>query len=180
MSQHPRSHAASSRPINITYGDPEVAGACDLLPAGAFHRDGESSGVRRGIREATGWPEIGTGKPWQPQSSTNLLGPHSHTVRSRFFSCTAGWHKPPTAEEFHEAVQACQKPVADGQPVPVTPRQQEIIRTWLREAEPGEMVLAWLEEAYEWRELVAAAHVVGYYRNELNYFLNQFACESDG
>ena len=75
-------------------------------------------------------------------------GPHSWTVQKRIARSCAGWPEPPTAEEFHDALRA-QKP---------TRRQQNLISMWMLEASNEDVILAWAEEAYTIRELVAAVH----------------------
>ena len=72
----------------------------------------------------------------------------SATVRSRLGSSCCGWVIQPTSTEFYDAIHA-ETP---------TKRQRALIRMWTREAEPAQIVLAWAEEVYTMRELVAAVH----------------------
>ena len=72
----------------------------------------------------------------------------SATVRSRLASSCCGWGVQPTSAEFNAAIRA-EAP---------TSRQRVLIRMWAREAEPEQIVLAWAEEVYTFRELVAAFH----------------------
>ena len=72
----------------------------------------------------------------------------SATVRSRIASSCCGWVVQPTSAEFYDAIRA-ETP---------TSRQRVLIRMWAREAEPEQIVLAWAEEVYTFRELVAAFH----------------------
>ena len=72
----------------------------------------------------------------------------SATVRSRIGSSCCGWAVQPTTAEFYDAIRA---------EAPTT-RQRALIRMWAREAEPAQIVLAWAEEVYTFRELVAAFH----------------------
>ena len=144
---------ANNRPmIVIKYGDPWETDPCNLLPPDAFHTADETPTDRRSLRSRFGLPEGSTGE-------------NSSAVRSRFVSCTAGWPTPPTSEEFYLAVQAAAP----------SSRQKAVIRAWLAEATYQEIMLAWLEEAFSWRELVAAVHRVGYQPYGLNRYLNQFA-----
>ena len=92
-------------------------------------------------------------------------GQNSASVRARLLSCTAGWPSPPTAAELYHALRS-ERP---------SPREATVIRAWLREATYSEILLAWVEEAYSWRDLVAAIHRVGFRRNGLNRHLNRFA-----
>lgn len=72
----------------------------------------------------------------------------SATVGSRIASSCCGWPVQPTSAEFYDAIHA---------ETPTT-RQRVLIRMWAREAEPAQIVLAWAEEVYTLRELVAAFH----------------------
>ena len=72
----------------------------------------------------------------------------SAAVRSRIASSCCGWVVRPTSAEFYDAIHA-ERP---------TTRQRVLIRMWAREAEPAQVVLAWAEEVYTLRELVAAFH----------------------
>lgn len=78
-------------------------------------------------------------------------GPGSTAVTGRIASSCAGWVEPPTGAEFFEAVRA---------ETPTT-RQADIISMWLLEATDDEILLAWAEEAYSFRELVNAIHNAG-------------------
>ena len=72
----------------------------------------------------------------------------SATVRSRLGRSCCGWVIQPASTEFYDAIHA-ETP---------TKRQRALIRMWTREAEPAQIVLAWAEEVYTMRELVAAVH----------------------
>ena len=58
---------------------------------------------------------------------------------------------PPTGAEFFDAVHA-RNP---------TTRQAQLISMWLFEATNDEIMLAWAEEAYSFRDLVNAIHEAG-------------------
>ena len=60
----------------------------------------------------------------------------------------AGWRRRPRSEEFYDAVHA-DRP---------TPRERQLIRTWLQEASREDLLYAWAEGAYTWRELARAVH----------------------
>ena len=144
---------AENRPtIVVTYGDPWDTEPCLLLHPDDFHGADETPTDRRELRSRFGLSEEDTGK-------------NSSAVRSRFMSCTAGWPVPPTSEDLYIALRADEP----------SSRQKAVTRTWLAEAAYREIMLAWLEEAFSWRELVAAVHRVEYQRNDLNRYLNQFA-----
>ncbi len=138
--------------IEVRFGDPLDVSPCELLPEEAFDGPGESATDRAAIRRTFGFDEKHT-------------GPNSSAVRSRFFSCTAGWPEPPTPGEFYRAVR-------DPRP---SPRARAVLHAWVNEATDGEIVRAWIEEAYSWRELVAAVHRIGHRRNRINRLLNRFA-----
>lgn len=79
------------------------------------------------------------------------LGRQSRTVARRIASSCAGWAKRPTVAEFYDAVRA-QEP---------TDQQRSLIAMWVREATNAELLMAWMEEVYSERELVAAIHRAG-------------------
>ena len=79
------------------------------------------------------------------------LGRHSRTVERRIASSCAGWAEPPTAAEFYDALRAARP----------TERQQSLVAMWVREATDAELLMAWMEEVYTDRELVAAIHRAG-------------------
>lgn len=92
-------------------------------------------------------------------------GRHSRTVWSRLFSSCAGWPDPkPTPEELYDAVHADQPSV----------RERTVVRTFVNEASPAEMLRAWAERVYTWRTLVLAVHRIGYDHPAINVFLNNF------
>ena len=95
------------------------------------------------------------------------IGARSRTVRRRIRSSCAGWPNPPTSEEFRNAMQASEP----------SDRQQDIVTMWVLEATWTEMLLAWAEEAYSWRELVNAIHAAGAARDhpERNQDLNSLS-----
>ena len=78
-------------------------------------------------------------------------GPDSRTVRNRIARSCAGWPERPTGREFYDAIRA---------PRP-TERQRCLISMWMLEATDEDVILAWAEEAYTLRDLVAAAHRAG-------------------
>ena len=78
-------------------------------------------------------------------------GPESAAVARRIASSCAGWVTPPTGAEFFAAVHA-RNP---------TTRQAQLISMWLFEATNDEIMLAWAEEAYSFRDLVNAIHQAG-------------------
>ena len=147
----PQQAAAVVPRVEVFYGD-EVESRCDLLPETAFRTDRETRVDKPALRAMYG-------------VSGDELGPNSATVRSRLFSCTAGWPQPPGPADLHEALRA-ENP---------TPRQASVIRAWLQEATLVEIMLAWIEDAYSWRVLVRAIHRLGYRDPRLNRYLNQFA-----
>lgn len=79
------------------------------------------------------------------------IGPNSRTVARRIASACAGWRTPPTSREFFDAVRS-EMP---------SPRQAVIVTMWLREATDDDLILAWAEEAYTFRQLAHAIHRSG-------------------
>ena len=88
---------------------------------------------------------------WHPRHDPDQLGRASRAVRRRLASSCAGWKRQPTAEEFYEAVRTSSPDEG----------QSQIIETWLQEATREDLVEAWAENAYTWRELAAAIHRSG-------------------
>ena len=139
---------------DITWGDPWEMEPCTLLPVEAFAGSDDLP------------PNVALRRLWgAPDEETRE---HSRTVTWRFFSCTAGWPEPPTAADLYAAIQA-EAP---------TSRQRAVIRTWLDEATYAELMLAWIEEAYTWRDLVAAAHRIGFNGFGVSRWLNGMARET--
>ena len=92
-------------------------------------------------------------------------GSRSVTVDVRLRRSCAGWVRRPTAREFYEAVRSRQP----------TERQRSILDTWANEAEPHELLAAWTEHAYTFRELAAALHRAGLSRCRAADTLNRWA-----
>lgn len=99
------------------------------------------------------------------------LGPKSETVQHRISCSCAGWVAPPTPEEFYDALRA-EHP---------DERQRQIVSMWVLEATDEDIMMAWLEEVYCFRELAAAMHRTGAtrYNPERNFELNGFAAWPD-
>ena len=83
-----------------------------------------------------------------PGHDPSALRARSSTVDSRINSSCCGWVTQPTSAEFYDAIHA-EMP---------TRRQRALIRMWTKEARPNEIVMAWAEEVYTLRELIAAIH----------------------
>ena len=136
--------------MEVIVGAPEHR-PCDLLAAQAFPTP-EDVRPDPELRRRGGVPDEETGA-------------NSHAVYWRFFSSCAGWPRPPSPEEFYQAIRA-EHP---------SRRQQAVLLVWFCEATDSEILHGWIEEAYTWPMLVAAVHRIGYRRNALNHYLNGFA-----
>lgn len=79
------------------------------------------------------------------------LGRNSRTVARRIASSCAGWRHGPSAAEFCDAVRA------EGP----TRQQRSLIAMRVRGASDEELLLAWADEVYSDRMLVAAIHPAG-------------------
>ena len=88
---------------------------------------------------------------FHPRHDPAQIGRASRALRGRLRSSCAGWQEKPTSEEFYDAIRATEP----------TPRQVDMIRTWLQEGEREELLEAWAEGAYTWRELARAIHRAG-------------------
>ncbi|MYH30880.1 MAG: hypothetical protein F4018_19820 [Acidobacteria bacterium] len=88
---------------------------------------------------------------FHPDHDPGQLGRHSRAVRRRLGSSCAGWRRKPRPEEFYDAVRASRP----------SPRERQLIRTWLQEASREDFLYAWAEGVYTWRELARAVHAAG-------------------
>ena len=95
-------------------------------------------------------------------------GRHALAVQLRLASGCAGWKRRPTSEEFYDAVRAEQP----------TERQASIIRMWGAEATTGEIIEAWVQRAYTFRELVAALHRANFVYAPRIHNINRWAAKS--
>ena len=136
--------------LEVVFGAPEGR-PCDLRSAEAFPSP-EDVRPDPELRRRSGVPDEQT-------------GPNSRAVYRRFFSSCAGWPRPPSPEEFYEAVRAAHP----------NRRQRAVLLAWFCEATNSDILHGWIEEAYTWPMLVAAVHRIGYRRNALNHYLNGFA-----
>ena len=91
-------------------------------------------------------------------------GANSATVRRLLSRSCCGWRKPPTAAEFHEALHSD----------PPTSRQTAILETWAAEADDSELLRAWAEDAYTFRQLARALHRSGIQRSPMSVRLNHY------
>ncbi len=122
-----------------------------LLPPGRFAHRGPTADEKRGLRARTAPDETGR---------------HSRTVYFRLGRSCAGWGpRQPSTEEFYDAVRA-ERP---------TDRQAAILDTWASEAEPSEIIDAWAEGAYTFRELATALHRADIARCRAAITLNRLA-----
>lgn len=121
---------------------------CDLLPPEAFPDAPPTETERRIFRSVP----------------MGVDARDSPTVWRRLASSCSGWTEPPTPAEFYDAIRAASP----------TRRQREIVRTWAAEANTGEVIRAWVEGVYTWRQLVRALHRSNAaWNGNLNVMLNQ-------
>lgn len=78
-------------------------------------------------------------------------GRRARAVAARIGSSCAGWAKPPTPAEFYDAVRA-EEP---------SERQKAIVLMWVSEATTHEIMAAWAQHAYTFRQLARAAARAG-------------------
>ena len=102
-----------------------------LLPAEAFSDEPAGEAVFRRLFA----PETPSGR-------------RAWAVHRRIMSSCAGWEERPTAGEFYDAVRASRP----------TDRQKVIVRMWGAEATLEDLVEAWAQQAYTFRQLVRALH----------------------
>ncbi len=82
---------------------------------------------------------------------TDEVGRNALSVRRRLRSSCAGWKRRPTAGDFYDALRADSPDAV----------QRSLVGVWMREASDAEVALGWIEEAYTFRDLVAAVHRAG-------------------
>ena len=92
-------------------------------------------------------------------------GRDAWAVHRRIMSSCAGWRQRPTAAEFYAAIRANEP----------TDRQQAIIRMWGAEATLEDLVEAWAQRAYTFRQLVRALHRAGFTRGPRIRTINRWA-----
>ena len=78
-------------------------------------------------------------------------GRKARAVAGRIGSSCAGWARPPTPAEFYDAVRA-DRP---------SERQKAIVLMWVTEATTREIMAAWAQHAYTFRQLARAATAAG-------------------
>ena len=104
-------------------------------------------------------PEAFSADPAPPEAIERLCpgidraetGRKARAVAGRIGSSCAGWARPPTPAEFHEAVRA-ERP---------SERQRAVVLMWVTEATTHEIMAAWAQRAYTFRQLARAAARAG-------------------
>ncbi len=80
------------------------------------------------------------------------VGRRSQAVAARIATSCCGWPVKPTPDEFYDAIR---------NPRP-SDREKALILMWIKEATMPEIMRAWSQQVYTWRQLVAALHRVEY------------------
>ena len=104
-------------------------------------------------------PEAFSADPAPPEALERLCpgidraetGRKARAVAGRIGSSCAGWARPPTPAEFYEAVRA-ERP---------SERQKAVVLMWVTEATTHEIMAAWAQRAYTFRQLARAAARAG-------------------
>ena len=104
-------------------------------------------------------PEAFSADPAPPEALERLCpgtdpaetGRRARAVAARIGSSCAGWAKPPTPAEFYDAVRA-EEP---------SERQKALVLMWVSEATTHEIMAAWAQHAYTFRQLARAAARAG-------------------
>lgn len=89
-------------------------------------------------------------------------GPNSRTFRFRISSSCSGHGRPPTPEELYRAFHT-KDPTA---------RTGALVRMWMNEASGNDVLDAWRDHCYTWRELAAACHRHGIRHGENAAIMN--------
>lgn len=89
-------------------------------------------------------------------------GPESSAIRSLLAGACAGWERPPDSAEFYHAMRAKQP----------TRRQQTIAGVLIAEGTMNDVLLAYLQGAFTWRQLGRMMHRRGVYSGHLARYVN--------
>ena len=81
-----------------------------------------------------------------PEADPAATGPHSQTVRGIICGGCCGWPEPPTSEEVYEAMRAETR----------TARQRAVVTVLTNEASFEELMNAYIEHSFTWRQLAQA------------------------
>lgn len=92
-------------------------------------------------------------------------GPRSSGIRSLLAGACAGWRRQPDSAEFYEAMRAMQP----------TKRQRAIASVLIADGSPNDVLLAYLQGAFTWRQLVRMMHRRTSYSGELAQYVNRHA-----
>ena len=92
---------------------------------------------------------------------------YSSALGRRIASSCAGWAAPPTARELYDSFHTR---------TPTT-RSQTILRMWMTEASTNDVVEAWIDHCYSWRELAEACERHFIYAAENAKILNRMRQE---
>ena len=90
-------------------------------------------------------------------------GPESSAIRSLLAGACAGWKQPPDTTEFYNAMRAEQP----------SRRQQAIAGVLIAEGTPNDVLLAYLQAAFTWRQLGRMMHRRGLYSGHLARYVNR-------
>ena len=91
-------------------------------------------------------------------------GPNSSTVRGLLAGGCCGWGRPPDAAELYDAMRT-RRP---------TPRQLAVAGAFIGEAGIDDILMAHLEGAFTWRQLIAMLCRLGMETSELSPYLNRW------
>ena len=94
----------------------------------------------------------------------------SRTLLFRISSSCAGHGQPPTPAELYDAFHT-KEPTA---------RSSALLRMWMTEASSNEVIDAWRDHCYTWRELAAACHRHGITDAENAPIMNRMPQRRDG
>lgn len=95
-------------------------------------------------------------------TTTRTTGSESGTIRSLLAGACAGWRTKPDSKEFYEAMRA-KKP---------SKRQTTIAAVLIMEGSLNDVLLAYQEGAFTWRQLARAMHRAGRYSGQLARYVN--------
>ena len=101
----------------------------------------------------------------RPNATPETRGGHSRAVTAHQTSTCTGWKVRPTSGEFYAAIRAEQP----------SERERDMLAQWVQEADWQTIMMAYADDVYTIRELVAALHRAGMSECRWSRKLNKWA-----
>ena len=102
-----------------------------------------------------------------PEFPNEGRGPKSDAIRGLIAGSCCGWKRPPTSQEFYEAMAATSP----------TERQNAVAGTLVAEASDDTLALAYLQGAFTWRQVATVLRNRGVYSSQQARYVNLHASD---